>query len=272
MAILNFRKPSGEFQQVPEIQGERGKPGKGAKILPSGGKLTWWEYDDVIDDYIDTGIVVSGGSGDDIIPFPKPSERENVATGDTLSTIIGKVWRWFADLKTLAFKDKIDWNTDIDNKPTSMPASDVSAWAKAAEKPTYTASEVGASPSNHNHNGVYVPVVAGKGLSTNDYTNTDKAEVAKVKNKANKSTIKSATLTAANWVDDTANSGFWKYTVNDASIVDNVLVAVVVAETSIQTANDSGVVQSGMGNVGSFTMLATEKPASDIVINYKIIE
>lgn len=43
-----------------------------------------------------------------------------------------------------------DWNvTDtgsdsfIKNKPTSMPASDVSAWAKATTKPTYTKSEIG---------------------------------------------------------------------------------------------------------------------------------
>ena len=38
-----------------------------------------------------------------------------------------------------------------------MPASDVPAWAKAANKPSYTASEVGASPSNHTHAGVYQP-------------------------------------------------------------------------------------------------------------------
>ena len=35
----------------------------------------------------------------------------------------------------------------IKNKPASLPASDVSAWAKAATKPTYTASEVGADPA-----------------------------------------------------------------------------------------------------------------------------
>lgn len=47
-----------------------------------------------------------------------------------------------------------DWNiTDsssdafIKNKPTSMPASDVSAWAKAPTKPAYTATEVGADPT-----------------------------------------------------------------------------------------------------------------------------
>lgn len=31
--------------------------------------------------------------------------------------------------------------------PTTLPASDVSSWAKASSKPTYTASEVGALPS-----------------------------------------------------------------------------------------------------------------------------
>ena len=31
--------------------------------------------------------------------------------------------------------------------PTTLPASDVSAWAKASTKPTYTASEIGALPS-----------------------------------------------------------------------------------------------------------------------------
>ena len=46
---------------------------------------------------------------------------------------------------------------DISDFPTSMPASDVPAWAKAVSKPTYTASEVGASPSSHNHAGTYEP-------------------------------------------------------------------------------------------------------------------
>lgn len=38
-------------------------------------------------------------------------------------------------------------NAYIKNKPTSMPASDVSSWAKESKKPTYTASEIGADPS-----------------------------------------------------------------------------------------------------------------------------
>lgn len=41
--------------------------------------------------------------------------------------------------------------SDITDFPTSMPASDVSAWAKASTKPTYTYSEVGAAAASHNH-------------------------------------------------------------------------------------------------------------------------
>ena len=47
-----------------------------------------------------------------------------------------------------------DWNqnttTELDyikNKPTSMPASDVSAWAKASTKPTYAYSEITGTPT-----------------------------------------------------------------------------------------------------------------------------
>ena len=42
--------------------------------------------------------------------------------------------------------------SQITDFPTSMPASDVYAWAKASSKPSYSYSEVGAAPSSHNHN------------------------------------------------------------------------------------------------------------------------
>ncbi|NLD86758.1 MAG: hypothetical protein GX633_00670, partial [Clostridiales bacterium] len=48
--------------------------------------------------------------------------------------------------------------SQVSDFPASMPASDVSAWAKAASKPAYTYSEVGAAASGHNHSGVYEPV------------------------------------------------------------------------------------------------------------------
>ena len=43
----------------------------------------------------------------------------------------------------------VDWSI-IQNKPTSMPASDVPAWAKAATKPTYAWNEITGKPSEFN--------------------------------------------------------------------------------------------------------------------------
>lgn len=45
--------------------------------------------------------------------------------------------------------------SQITDFPSSMPASDVYAWAKAKTKPTYTASEVGAAPASHTHDDRY---------------------------------------------------------------------------------------------------------------------
>ena len=42
-------------------------------------------------------------------------------------------------------------NVTLPAYPTTLPASDVSAWAKAKTKPSYTASEVGAATANHTH-------------------------------------------------------------------------------------------------------------------------
>jgi hypothetical protein len=42
--------------------------------------------------------------------------------------------------------DEKSYNS-LTDKPASLPASDVYPWAKAATKPTYTYSEVGAQPA-----------------------------------------------------------------------------------------------------------------------------
>jgi hypothetical protein len=39
-----------------------------------------------------------------------------------------------------------DYN-DLTNKPTSLPASDVSAWAKESTKPSYNYSEINYNPT-----------------------------------------------------------------------------------------------------------------------------
>lgn len=89
------------------------------------------------------------------------------------------------DKKTFALKTEI---------PTSLPASDVSAWAKESVKPTYTAAEIGLDQVD-NTSDVNKPIstatqaaldgkvdkVPGKQLSTNDYTAEEKSTVAQLK-------------------------------------------------------------------------------------------
>lgn len=105
------------------------------------------------------------------------------------------------DKKTFALKTEI---------PTTLPASDVSDWAKASVKPTYTAAEIGLDQVNNTLdmnkpistatqtalNGK-VDKVSGKQLSTNDYSAKEKNTVAQLKTDVEqlKSTV--ATLTTS---------------------------------------------------------------------------
>lgn len=87
--------------------------------------------------------------------------------------------------KTFALKTEI---------PTTLPASDVSAWAKESVKPTYTAAEIGLDQVN-NTSDMNKPIstatqaaldgkvdkVPGKQLSTNDYSAEEKSTVAQLK-------------------------------------------------------------------------------------------
>lgn len=89
------------------------------------------------------------------------------------------------DKKNFALKTEI---------PTTLPASDVSAWAKESTKPTYTAIEIGLDQVN-NTSDMDKPVstatqtaldgkvdkVEGKQLSTNDYSAEEKSTVAQLK-------------------------------------------------------------------------------------------
>ena len=60
--------------------------------------------------------------------------------------------------------------SDITDFPTSLPASDVSAWAKQPTKPTYNASEVGALPVSGK------AVSAGSADSAANASNSDKVD------------------------------------------------------------------------------------------------
>lgn len=60
--------------------------------------------------------------------FTEASSRANIATGETFSTILGKIKKFFTDLKTVAFTGSYN---DLTNKPT-IPAAQVNSDWNAA--------------------------------------------------------------------------------------------------------------------------------------------
>lgn len=91
--------------------------------------------------------------------FTAASSRANIATGEALNVVLGKIAKYFADLGSMAFKSSVAKSDLASEVQTSLGKADtalqsftekdptVPSWAKASTKPTYTASEVGALPA-----------------------------------------------------------------------------------------------------------------------------
>lgn len=87
--------------------------------------------------------------------FTAASTRANIATGEKLSVLFGKIAKWFADLGSLAFKSTVAKSDLARDVQTSLGKADsalqsytetdptVPEWAKAKTKPNYSKSEVG---------------------------------------------------------------------------------------------------------------------------------
>ena len=106
-----------------------------------------------------SGKLDKTGDGSNVTAaFTAATARANIATGEKLSVLFGKIAKWFADLGALAFKSSVaksDLASDVqtslgkaDSALQSYTESDptVPEWAKAKTKPSYTASDVGALP------------------------------------------------------------------------------------------------------------------------------
>lgn len=72
----------------------------------------------------DVGAVPTGGdTAENTTAFTAASARENLKSGESHATLFGKIAKWFADLKEVAFTGKIPW-ADVTGKPsTYTPAS-----------------------------------------------------------------------------------------------------------------------------------------------------
>ena len=74
-------------------------------------------YDEgTVEDALDELIEGGGGNIDTKTPtFTEASTRENIVSGETISTLFGKIKKWFTDLKTVAFSGSYN---DLSDQPT----------------------------------------------------------------------------------------------------------------------------------------------------------
>ena len=98
--------------------------------------------------------------------FAESGTRSNIVSGETLSTLFGKIKKFFTDLKTVAFTGSY---TDLSNKPTSMQnpnsltltmngSSSIYNGSATASKSWYAPTSVGTAGYNLISNGSGAPV------------------------------------------------------------------------------------------------------------------
>lgn len=152
--------------------------------------------------------------------------------------------------------------SEITDFPTSMPASDVSAWAKASTKPSYTASEVGLDKVDNTSDedkpisravqtalDNKVDKVSGKGLSTNDFTSTLKTKL------------------------DGIASGAEVNVQSDWSVTDTTSDAFIKNKPTIPTVNNGQLtIQKNGTNVATFTANQSGNATANITVPTKVSE
>lgn len=204
---IEAKAEAGDFSSTVTVGSTTtGEPGSQASVTNSG-----TAQNPVLDFVIPTGAQGpqgpkgDPGSAEDIdttpVTFEQASTRENVASGDTVATLFGKISKWFSDLGTAAFKGVSNVLTQtsdgyvldarqgnvlstmigvLDNLATTAKTDIVSAINEVANKETgtsfddiypvgsvYTTFDVGFNP-NTNFSGTWSLLTAGKMLLSAD--------------------------------------------------------------------------------------------------------
>lgn len=97
------------------------------------------------------GNVPNVATNDQTPTFTQASSRANIASGEKLSALFGKIMKWFADLKTVAFSGSY---SDLSNKPTIPVAVAVKGDAESTYRTgniNLTPANIGAAASSHTH-------------------------------------------------------------------------------------------------------------------------
>ena len=93
---------------------------------------------DVIDEELGKRLESTGNASDMTTAFTQASTRTNLKTGEKISASFGKIMKWFADMKTVAFSGSY---SDLSNKP-SIPSGAAASQAVANNCTTTAAGSV----------------------------------------------------------------------------------------------------------------------------------
>lgn len=174
-AILRIRGEDGEFVDIPALVGPAGPAGVSPTVSVSKtGKVTTITITDAEGTHTSTINDGADGSGaGDMVRATYDADDDGIV--DDAERLGGQLPSYYA-------------------KAADVPS--VPAWALSSTKPSYTAQEVGAAAAEHTHEQAditglsaalagKVDAESGKGLSTNDYTTTEKQKLAGIAEGAN---------------------------------------------------------------------------------------
>lgn len=130
-----------------------------------------------IDTKLNAKLSTTGNASNVTNTFTQATARTNLTTGEKLSASLGKIMKWFSDLKAVAFSGSYN---DLTNKPTSLKnptamkvqlnggtaegTNQYTYDGSAAKNINITPSSIGAAASSHTH----TPSQAGLSNVTND--------------------------------------------------------------------------------------------------------
>lgn len=176
-----------------------------SKIKPNGSSGTEYDIKDA------TARSALENKANNTQTFTEASTRTNIASGETMSTLFGKIKKFFTDLKTVAFTGSYN---DLSNKPTIPAAQVQSDWNQTTttavdyikNKPTIPAAQI-----------------------QSDWNQTDTTKKDYIKNKPTIPTVPGVVSTSANGlapkVTNTSNylkgDGTWSSPANNAVTVTN---------------------------------------------------
>lgn len=118
--------------------------------------------DSDLDDY----LTKTGNGSDVTVTFTPATSRANLATGEKLSVLMGKLSKWFTDLKTVAFSGSYNDLTDKPSIPTVT--NDLTNELKANYDAAYTHSQSAHAPANAQANVIETIKVNNTALTPTD--------------------------------------------------------------------------------------------------------